>query len=81
MMQNIARYLIIFGLVMMVVGGIFYLAAKLGFKLSDIPLGRLPGDFRIQVGNLTCLIPIVSSIILSVILTALINLVHRLLNH
>ena len=80
-MQNIARYLIIFGLVLIILGGIFFLAAKQGFKLSDIPLGRLPGDFQIQVGSMTCLIPIVSSLIISIVLTAMINLILRIINH
>ena len=40
-MENIARYLVLGGIILFFIGGV-YLAAKFG-----IPLGRLPGDIRI----------------------------------
>jgi hypothetical protein len=43
-------------------------------------LGRLPGDFRFQTGNITCMIPLATSILLSVVLTILLNVIVRLLN-
>jgi hypothetical protein len=74
-MLNTARLFIILGLLMLVIGGILYLAGRL-----NIPLGRLPGDIRIQTQNLTCFIPIVSMIVISVILTILLNVVIRFWN-
>jgi hypothetical protein len=74
-MEAIARILVIVGLVLLVLGGLVYLAGRIG-----LPLGRLPGDFRIQTGNVTCFIPLVTSILLSVVLTIVLNIIVRILN-
>ncbi len=74
-MASIARFLMIAGVVFFLVGGLLYLAGRAG-----LPLGRLPGDIRIQSGNVTCLIPLVTSILLSIVLTVVLNLVIRFLN-
>jgi hypothetical protein len=74
-MLSLARVLIIIGLILLVVGGLVYLAAKIG-----LPLGRLPGDIRIQSGNFTCVFPLVTSIILSILLTVILNIIVRILN-
>lgn len=71
-MENIGRYLIIGGLVLILLGGVIFLAAKIGF-----PLGRLPGDIRIERGNSTFYFPLASSILISVLLTILLNLISR----
>ena len=73
-MISIARSLIVLGLILTVVGGGIYLISRTG-----IPLGNLPGDIRIQGGNLTCIVPLVTSIILSIILTILLNIAVRML--
>lgn len=72
-MENIGRYLIIGGVILILIGGGFYLAAKLG-----LPLGRLPGDIRIEGKNGSFYFPIVTSIVLSLILTIVLNIVLRL---
>lgn len=74
-MESIARILVVLGLVLLVIGGLVYAAAKLG-----LPLGRLPGDIRIQTDSVSCFIPIVTSILLSVVLTIILNVVIRILN-
>lgn len=73
-MESIARYLMIGGIVLFLIGGGIYLAAKFG-----IPLGRLPGDIRIEGENGSFYFPITSSILVSVALTALLNIIIRLL--
>jgi hypothetical protein len=73
-MSPIARIFILLGLAFLVIGGIVFLVERLG-----IPLGRLPGDIRIQRGNLTCFFPLATTILLSVLLTVLLNLILRLL--
>jgi hypothetical protein len=73
-MENIARYLMIGGVILFLIGGGIYLAAKFG-----IPLGRLPGDIRIEGENGSFYFPITSSIVVSVILTIILNLISRLL--
>jgi hypothetical protein len=45
-MENIARYLMLGGIALFLIGGGVYLASKFG-----IPLGRLPGDIRIEGEN------------------------------
>lgn len=74
-MFNFARILIILGLVLLVIGGLLYILTRVG-----IPLGRLPGDIRIQTKNVTCVFPLVTSILLSIVLTIVLNLIVRYLN-
>ena len=73
-METIGRYLMIGGIVLFLVGGGIYLSAKLG-----LPLGRLPGDIRIERDGFSFYFPLASSILASVVLTILANLVIRLL--
>lgn len=51
-----------------------YLAAKFG-----LPLGRLPGDIRIEGENGSFYFPITTSILVSVVLTVVVNMVIRIL--
>jgi hypothetical protein len=73
-MENLARFLVIGGIVLILIGGGVYLAAKFG-----IPFGRLPGDIRIEGKNGSFYFPIVSSILVSLILTIVLNVIARLL--
>lgn len=72
-MENIGRYLMIGGVILILIGGGFYLASKLG-----LPLGRLPGDIHIQGRNGSFYFPVMTSIILSILLTVFLNLIIRL---
>lgn len=74
-METIARYLIIGGIILILIGGGIYLAAKFG-----IPLGHLPGDIRIEGENGSFYFPVTTSILVSVILTIVLNLISRFLN-
>ena len=62
------------GIVLFLIGGGVYLAAKFG-----LPLGRLPGDIRIEGENGSFYFPITTSILLSVVLTVVVNMVIRIL--
>jgi len=73
-MENIARYLMIGGIILFLIGGGVYLAVKFG-----VPLGRLPGDIRIEGENGSFYFPVTTSILVSVILTIVINVIVRLL--
>jgi hypothetical protein len=73
-MENIARYLMLGGIALFIIGGGIFLAAKFG-----IPLGRLPGDIRIEGANGSFYFPVTSSILVSVILTIVINLISQFL--
>ncbi len=73
-MLSLARILVILGLILLLVGGALYLVARVG-----IPLGRLPGDIRIERENFTCVFPLVTSLVLSLLLTLILNLIARFL--
>ena len=71
-MENLGRYLMIGGVILILIGGAVYLTARMG-----LPLGRLPGDIRIEGENGTFYFPLASSILVSVILTLIINVILR----
>jgi H+/Cl- antiporter ClcA len=66
------RWLIVAGLVLVAVGATLHYAPWL---LNWF--GRLPGDIDIQRGRTRVFIPITSMILLSVVITVLLNLVRR----
>jgi hypothetical protein len=72
-MENIGRFLMIGGIVLFVIGGLVFLAAKFG-----IPIGRLPGDIRIERDGFSFYFPLASSILISIVLTIVINVILRL---
>lgn len=74
-LEPIARILMIAGGILLVVGGLIYIFSRLGIKLF-----QLPGDIRLQSGNVTCLIPLASSILLSILLTLILNVIVRSIN-
>ena len=72
-MQYIAKFLIIFGIIIAALGALLLL-----FRNSDIPfLGKLPGDIFIQRKNFTFYFPIATSILLSVILSLFFYFISR----
>jgi hypothetical protein len=72
---QIGKVIMIMGAGFLVVGGGLYLAGKFG-----LPIGQLPGDIRIERQGFTCVFPLATSIILSIILTIGLNLLVRWLN-
>lgn len=52
--------------------------------MSRIPIlnrfGHLPGDIRIQTGQFSCFAPIVSMLLLSIIVSIILNIVARVLS-
>jgi hypothetical protein len=73
MLNEMARWLIFVGGAMVVIGLLLLLAGR-------VPgLGRLPGDIMIQKGNFTFFAPLGTMLLLSIVLTILLNLVVRLL--
>jgi hypothetical protein len=73
--ETIGKLLMALGAALLLLGGLLWLLSKIPF------LGNLPGDFRIERPGFTCLIPLASSIILSIVLTILLNIIVRLLKH
>ena len=74
-LSTIGRWLLLFGLIVAAAGGVLWLADRFGF-----PLGRLPGDLRIEREGFSCFLPLASSILISMLLTLAINLIVRLMS-
>ena len=73
-MENIGRHLILGGFVVMLIGIALYAAARLG-----LPLGRLPGDIRIEWRGGGFYFPIVTSLLISLGLTVILSVLIRFL--
>jgi hypothetical protein len=68
--SQLGRALVVFGILLVVVGGAFMLAEKLG-------LGRLPGDVVVERKGFKLYVPIATSILISLVLTLFANLMFR----
>jgi hypothetical protein len=64
------RFLVVLGLTLFLVGIAWPLVTRIG-------LGRLPGDVVIELGSLKLYFPIATSVLLSVVLSALLWLLAR----
>ncbi|NLG33222.1 MAG: DUF2905 domain-containing protein [Syntrophomonadaceae bacterium] len=71
-METIARVIIGLGLIVTIMGVIFFLASKLGMGNF-----RLPGDIIVKKGNFTFFFPVVTCIIISIVLSIILNLFGR----
>ena len=71
-MADLGKLLIFFGAILLVVGLLF-----VGLGRTHLPLGRLPGDIYYRGKNTTFYFPLVTSIILSVVLSAILYLISR----
>lgn len=68
---SMGKMMVILGIFLVIVGGVLLLFGK-------IPgLGKLPGDIFVQKGNFTFYFPVVTSILLSILLTLVLNLFFR----
>ena len=70
MSPELGRIILVVGIVLVVIGGL----AVLGVRL---PFGRLPGDIAIEGENGALYIPLGSMIVISVILTLVLNFFVR----
>jgi len=70
-MAELGKFSIIFGIIAIVVGLLLAAGPRIPW------LGRLPGDIFIRRGNFSFYFPLATSIIVSVILTVLINLFKK----
>ncbi len=71
MLHTLGRFLILVGLVIALVGLLLVLSEKIPW------LGRLPGDILIKKGKWTFYFPLATSILLSILITLLINLFRK----
>jgi hypothetical protein len=70
-MNEIGRLLVIFGVILVAVGLVFLFADKIPF------LGRLPGDVLIRRKGFTVYLPLATCVLLSILLTVILNLFFR----
>ena len=70
-MGGLPRFLILFGVISIVVGVILMAGQRIPF------LGRLPGDLLFRKGGVTVFIPLATSLLLSLVLTILLNIAFR----
>ncbi len=72
-METLGRILLGAGLLLVVAGGLVLLLHRAG-----LPLGELPGDFSWERGGTRVFVPLGTMLVLSVVLTLLVNLVLRI---
>ena len=70
--SGVGKFLILAGVFLILFGLLFIFWERIPF------LGKLPGDLMIQRGSFRLFIPVVTCIIISLVLTILINIVLRL---
>jgi hypothetical protein len=76
MMEVLGRWLVLVGLAIAGAGLLMWALAKLPFISS---LGGLPGDLVIRRGPLTVFLPLGTMILISVLLTLVLNVLFRVL--
>jgi len=73
LLTQLGKWIVIAGFGLVTLGALLWLAGKAG-----LPLDRLPGDLRFERENFSVYFPVVTCIILSIILTLLLNIIPRL---
>jgi hypothetical protein len=73
-MQSIGKILLIFGGVIVLLGLLFIFAQHIPF------FGKLPGDIYVKKDNFSFYFPIVTFLILSIVLTIIINVIIHFFN-
>lgn len=68
-LSDLGRRLLILGGVIILLGLGLLLAGRVPF------LGRLPGDISLRRGNTTVFFPVVTCLVLSIVLTVVVNLI------
>ena len=71
--SDLGKLVALIGLGLLVLGGLIWLMGKLPL------LGHLPGDIRIQRENMSCFFPLTTMLLVSIVLTVLVNIILRLL--
>ena len=69
--NSIGKFIVVAGLFFVLVGGLIIFGGKF------LPFGRLPGDIFYQKGNFSFCFPVVSSIVISILITLILNFFMR----
>jgi hypothetical protein len=70
-LEPLGRVLLVVGILVAILGAFLLLGVRIPL------LGRLPGDIRIERDGLVIVIPLASMLVLSIVLTILLNLLGR----
>jgi len=71
-MSDVGKILIVIGLGLVVLGALLWVGAKM-----DLPLGRLPGDIRIDRPNFKFYFPLATCLLISAALTLILWLLRK----
>jgi Protein of unknown function (DUF2905) len=71
-MSELGKALIGLGLLLALIGSALLLAGRAG-----LPLGRLPGDIAYRGKNVSVFVPLGTSILISIVLSAILYLISR----
>jgi hypothetical protein len=71
-MADLGKLLILFGFLLLVAGVVLVLLGR-----TNLPLGRLPGDFVYRGKNTTFYFPLATSIVVSVLLSLVLYVLGR----
>lgn len=69
--ESLGKTLMLLGIILIIVGAVIHFGGKF------TGLGKLPGDIHIQNENFSFHFPIVTSILVSIVLTVVLNLFFR----
>ena len=72
-LEQLGRMLLMVGGAILLLGLLFMIGGKIPF------LGKLPGDIRIERENFSCVFPLATCLLVSLLLTVVVNVVLRLL--
>jgi hypothetical protein len=71
MWESLGKMILFFGIFLVLISGLLLLGGRL------FGMGRLPGDIFLQRGNFSFYFPVVTCIVLSILLTIILNLIRR----
>jgi hypothetical protein len=74
-MEQTAKILVLLGGVFILAGGVVYLLSRLNMGLD-----RMPGNFVYRCENMTVFIPCAASIVISILLMVILNIILRMMN-
>lgn len=74
-LSTIGKWIVIAGIVAIVLGGLVWVAGRAG-----LPLGHLPGDVRVERPGVSIFVPCASMIMISIVLTIVLNVLLRLVS-
>lgn len=73
-LETLGKWLVIIGFCFAILGGILWGLSKF------FDWEKFPGTIRMQISSITCIFPLLGSIILSIVMTVVLNLIVRLFN-